>query len=134
MWEDIPTSIRYYYYYPLLAISWWQFVPWNSDFRNGNTWIFVVPMFGGVSLELIQYLVRTHYCIIGVSSSLVHWEYLMAIHLSAMIMAFAFTLAFRGMVSIQYIYFGAAFFVAILFLSGLALIAINIGSDVCNIG
>jgi hypothetical protein len=133
--KNLPIhSLRYYVYYPLLAISWWQFVPWKSNFSNGNTWIFVIPMFGGVTLECLQYLFLTEYCH-GKASSLVHWKYLMGVHLSAMIMAFAFTLAFRGMVSIQFIYFGAAFLVALLFLTGLGLIVIgaNPDADLCHV-
>ena len=113
----IPSEILYYL---LLAVAWWQFVPINSDFRNGNTWIFVVPMFIGVSLEMAQSLIREHYC--GGLPSLVAPRFLLGVNWSAMAMAFAFTLAFRGLVLIQYIYFGAAFFVALLFSVGFALI------------
>jgi hypothetical protein len=118
-------------YYPLLALSWWQFVPLDSDFRNGNTWIFVVPMFFGVSLDMTQSLLMEHYC--GLSS-LVSWRWLLGVHMSAMSMAFAFTLAFRGIISIQRIYFGAAFFVALLFLAGSGLIFSSVGTDICSLG
>mmetsp|Transcript_14510 Transcript_14510/g.22109 ORF Transcript_14510/g.22109 Transcript_14510/m.22109 type:complete len:255 (-) Transcript_14510:167-931(-) len=107
-------------YLILLPFSWRQFWPFTSDFSNGNTWIFVVPMFVGVSLDMMQSLFTKYYC--GSEYDLVSWQWLLGVHLSAMIMAFAFTLAFRGMISIQLIYFGAAFFVALLFVSGCLLI------------
>lgn len=112
----IPSGV----YLPLLALAWWQFVPLNSDFGNGNTWIFVIPMFVGVSLETAQSLLMEHHC--GGLPSLVPKRFLLALHWSAMVMAFAFTLAFRGIISIQRIYFGAAFFVALLFVAGCGLI------------
>ncbi|KAI2508974.1 hypothetical protein MHU86_5469 [Fragilaria crotonensis] len=123
----IPSGLLYY---PLLAVTWWQFVPLNSDFRNGNTWIFVVPMFVGVSLEMAQSLLMEHHC--GGLPSLVPPRILLVVNWSAMVMAFGFTLAFRGMVSIQRIYFGAAFFVALLFVAGCGLIFWNSGSEICS--
>jgi hypothetical protein len=121
------------FYFPFLAWSWWQFVPLDSDFSNGNTWIFVIPMFFGVTLDTAQSLVMEHYC--GLSSSdLVPWPWLLGVDLSAMLMAFAFTLAFRGIISIQYIYFGAAFFVALLFLAGCWLIFSTSPSEICALG
>jgi hypothetical protein len=125
----IPSAI----YYPLSALSWWQFAPLHSDFRNGNTWIFVVPMFFGVSLDMTQSLVMKHYCGLS-SSSLVSWRWLLGVHMSAMSMAFAFTLSFRGMISIQRIYFGAAFFVALLFLVECKLIFSSAEMEVCSLG
>jgi hypothetical protein len=119
-------------YHPLLALAWWQFVPLNSDFGNGNTWIFVVPMFLGVSLDMVQSLLMEHHC--GGLPSLVPPRFLLFINWSAMVMAFGFTLAFRGMVSIQRIYFGAAFFVALLFLAGCGLIFWNSESELCSFG
>jgi hypothetical protein len=64
-------------YYALLALSWWQFVPFHSDFRNGNTWIFVVPIFFGVSLDMTQSLVMDHCGL----SSLVSWRGLLGVTL-----------------------------------------------------
>jgi hypothetical protein len=121
------------FYFPFLAWSWWQFVPLDSDFSNGNTWVFVIPMFLGVTLDTVQSLVMEHFC--GLSSSdLVPWPWLLGVDLSAMLMAFAFTLAFRGIISIQYIYFGAAFFVALLFLAGCWLIFSTSLSEICLLG
>lgn len=124
----IPSALVYC---PLLAWCWWQFVPLDSDFRNGNTWIFVVPMFFGVSLDMTQSLLMEHYC--GLSS-LVSWRWLLGIHMSAMLMAFAFTVAFRGIISIQRIYFGAALFVALLFLVECYLIFLSAGTELCSLG
>jgi hypothetical protein len=117
-------------YYALLALSWWQFVPFHSDFRNGNTWIFVVPIFFGVSLDMTQSLVMDHCGL----SSLVSWRWLLGVHMSAMIMAFAFTLSFRGIIYIQRIYFGAAFFVALLFMVECGLIFSSAGTELCSLG
>jgi hypothetical protein len=118
-------------YYPVLVAVWRQFLPFNSDFRNGNTWIFVVPMFIGVSLDMAQSLVMEHHC--GLPS-LVSVRWLLGVHLSAMSMAFAFTLAFRGIVSIRRIYFGAAFFVALLFVAECTIIFWNSTVDLCSLG
>ena len=59
-----------------------------------------------------------------------------SVNWSAMVMAFAFTLAFRGIVSIQRIYFGAAFFVALLFVAVCALIFRSSAevTELCSIG
>lgn len=123
----IPTIV----YYPALAFLWTQFPPINSDFRNGNTWIFVIPMFIGVSLDMAQSLVMEHHCALP---SLVPVRWLLGVQLSAMGMAFAFTLAFRGIVSIRHIYFGAAFFVALLFVAECGMIFWNSNVDICSLG
>lgn len=118
-------------HYPLLAVAWWQFQPFNSDFRNGNTWVFVVPMFVGVTLDLCQSILMAHgYC--SGMGDMVAWQWLLGVHLSAQIMAFGFTLAFRGIIVIQYIYFGAVFFVALLFAAGSWLIFSS--TEICSMG
>ena len=123
----MPTIV----YYPALAFLWTQFLPFNSDFKNGNTWIFVIPMFIGVSLDMAQSLVMEHHC--GLPS-LVSVRWLLGVQMSAMGMAFAFTLAFRGIVSIRRIYFGAAFFVALLFVTECLIIFWNSTLDICSLG
>jgi len=100
----------------LLCVVWYQFIPFQSNFRNGNTWIFVIPMFLGISVDLGQSVFRKQVC--DNTTDLVSWRWLLGVHLSAMLMAFAFTLAFRGMIRIQIIYFGAAACVAGLFVVG----------------
>lgn len=91
-------------------------------------------MFLGVTLDAAQSLVMEHYCELGADGDLVAWKYLLGVDLSAMLMPFAFTLAFRGIISIQKIYFGAAFFVALLFLAGCWLIFSTSPSEICSLG
>jgi hypothetical protein len=102
-------------FYPLLVLAWKQFLPFGSDFRNGNTWVFVIPMFCGVTLDTTQSLVRRHYW--DLAADMIPPRWLLGVHMSAMSMAFAFTLGFRGIIRIQYIYFGAVFFVALIFVA-----------------
>jgi hypothetical protein len=92
----------------LLGLSWFQFNPVNSDFTNGNTWFFVFPMFLGVSLDCVMQCQ-------GMSNYLTT-QYLLAVQLASLFIAFAFTLAFRGMIRIEPIYFGSAAVVGGLFL------------------
>lgn len=91
----------------------------------------MIPMFIGVSLDMAQSLVMEHHC--GLPS-LVPVRWLLGVQLSAMAMAFAFTLAFRGIVSIRHIYFGAAFFVALLFVAECGMIFWNSNVDICSLG
>jgi hypothetical protein len=116
----------------LIAIVWWQFLPLNSDWSNGNTWVFVVPIFVGVSLDILQSMLLKDFC--GHDQDLVSWRWLLGVHLSAMIMAFGFTMAFRNIIIIQQIYFGAAFFVALLICVGCWLISSNPLNKICSFG
>ena len=54
LFVDYP--FRHYIHYILLGRSWYQFNPLSSNFYNGNTYIFVIPMFVGVTLDLCQFL------------------------------------------------------------------------------
>lgn len=87
------------------AFGWYFFAPVSSDFGNGNTWIFVLPMFAAVITDIPQLLLRD-------SLQLNHY---LLIEFSALIIAFGFTLAFRGFVSVQKLYLGSALYVAALF-------------------
>lgn len=110
-----------------LFLAWFiynKFLP-RQQFDNGNTWIFVVPMFLGTSLDLLQYawfapnglLSTCHYL-------LIEW--------SALVIAFFFTLAFRGYFTIFQIYVVSACAVATLFGGGLYVLLSSImsGNDV----
>ena len=94
------------------AFGWYFFAPVSSDFRNGNTWIFVVPMFAAVVTDIPQLMLR---------DALQTSHYLL-IELSALIIAFGFTVAFRGYVSVPKFYLGSALYVAALFLGVMRII------------
>jgi len=96
----------------LWMFAWYSFFPLGSDFQNGNTWIFVVPMFLGVTTDMIQ-LYTTNSVLL---------EHYLIIELSALTIAFWFTLAFRGYISVPQIYLGSALFVATLFFGGVYVI------------
>ena len=87
------------------AFGWYFFAPVSSDFGNGNTWIFVLPMFAAVITDIPQLLLR----------DALHMNHYLMIEFSALIIAFGFTLAFRGFVSVQKLYLGSALYVAVLF-------------------
>mmetsp|Transcript_16853 Transcript_16853/g.31915 ORF Transcript_16853/g.31915 Transcript_16853/m.31915 type:complete len:333 (+) Transcript_16853:95-1093(+) len=111
--------------------------PFKSSFSNGNTWVFVIPMFLGFCIDSykqfpsIQFI-RTnssntaksipHYNVWfdwtevhGWNSEKVNETFLLLTLLCALEIAFMFTVAFRGMLSIQTCYWAAAIQVAILF-------------------
>ena len=88
------------------AFGWYFFAPVSSDFGNGNTWIFVVPMFLAVITDIPQLLLLR---------DALQMKHYLLIELSALIIAFGFTLAFRGFVSVQKIYIWSALYVAALF-------------------
>lgn len=94
----------------LLIFSLYCFFPYQSNLKNGNTWIFVVPMFLGVSLDMLQ--------LVWLRNVVQLYHYLV-IEISALCIAFWFTLAFRGYISVPQIYLGSALFVAMLFGGGL---------------
>ena len=87
-------------YIPLLAFCWSLFLPFNCDLSNGNTYFFPIPMFLGVSVDIMAHLWS--------AEDYLTTQYLLAIQFSALCLAFAFTLAFRGIVPIKPIYFGSA--------------------------
>lgn len=120
------TTVTCYglYYAGCWAFGWYFFGPSKSDVRNGNTWIFVMPMFVAVITDIPAQLAvlllqqqpeqqpeqqqQQNY-------GALQLEHYLLIELSALIIAFGFTLAFRGYMSVRQIYFGSAVYVAGLF-------------------
>jgi hypothetical protein len=100
-------------YKTLLLYMWTQFLPIHSPLDNGNTFIFVVPMFVGVSLDIYQTLA------LETSINVTHY---LLLQLSALVIAFYFTLAFRGYFSVRQIYIASALMVAGIFGSGIFMI------------
>ena len=100
--------------------------PSNLDVTNGNTWIFVIPMAIGLSVDVVFQLPLfqcnkiTHMCW---NDNVVTQLDLLMVLLSGLLVAFVFTLAFRGVLGIRYCYWGAALvvhgIVAYLFLQSL---------------
>lgn len=114
------AALFLYYYYPTLYKAWlcymWtHFLPIHSPLDNGNTYIFVVPMFVGVSLDIYQTL-----CGASWETSINVTHYLL-LQISALVIAFYFTLAFRGYFSVRQIYVASALMVAGIFGSGIVL-------------
>jgi hypothetical protein len=107
-----PAILGLYYSF-CWGFGWYFFAPFRSDVRNGNTWIFVIPMFttviSDVPSQLLGQWQRQH-------NSAMQLRHYLIIVLSALIIAFGFTLGFRGYISVRKIYFGSALYVAGLFL------------------
>jgi hypothetical protein len=105
------------YYAVCWGFGWYYFAPFSSDFQNGNTWIFVMPMFvtviSDVPAQLYGLWQQQQY---QYNSTTMKLEHYLILELSALIIAFGFTLAFRGYISVRKIYFGSALYVAGLFL------------------
>ena len=94
-----------------LCYSIMKFVPspHDVDLTNGNTWIFVIPMAAGLTLDSLFQLPLFQ------SNDGLFWNEdvitqidLLWVLLSGLIVAFVFTLAFRGVLGIQRCYWGAA--------------------------
>jgi hypothetical protein len=102
----LPATDPYYnaVYFSLVAFCWTLFLPIGSDFSNGNTWIFVIPMFAGVSFDAWQQALG--------GKTFVTLSFLLCTQLSALTIAFVFTLAFRAYVDIKAIYALSAICVA----------------------
>mmetsp|Transcript_21936 Transcript_21936/g.36732 ORF Transcript_21936/g.36732 Transcript_21936/m.36732 type:complete len:231 (+) Transcript_21936:67-759(+) len=100
----IPIWGRSITYPIMLFVSWLQFSPIGSDFTNGNTWIFVMPMFSGVTYDAIQQQLG--------GETFVSLKFLLFTELSALLIAFVFTLAFRSYVNIKVVYAVSALCVA----------------------
>jgi len=102
-----------------------SFLP-RAHFDNGNTWIFVVPMFIGSTVDLCQYTFVS-------GGGLLSAHHYLMIELSALIIAFFFTLAFRGYFTVYQIYMVSALAVATLFGGGVYAIGSSIMSDVLEL-
>jgi hypothetical protein len=86
----------------VLAWFWWPLVPsWKnpSQLWNGNTWIFVIPIFIGVTGDFWQYMAYR---------DVIPVEQLLQTQILGLVLAFSFTLAFRNYVSMPILYVGAA--------------------------
>lgn len=114
--------------FPLILFMYtnYHFFPFNSDYSNGNTWVFVLPMFLGFNIDTFKQFPVMDFKALSVESlksSLtnarwhhVHeWNtervdetYLLLTLLCALQIAFMFTVAFRGRMSIQRCYWIAA--------------------------
>jgi hypothetical protein len=86
----------------VLAWFWWPLVPSKDpkQWTNGNTWIFIVPIFVGVTADLGQFMY--------LSQDLMRVEQLLQTQLLGLVLAFGFTLAFRNYVGMPTVYLGAA--------------------------
>jgi hypothetical protein len=86
----------------VVAWFWWPLVPSLKDpsqWLNGNTWIFVFPIFIGVTGDCWQYVAYR---------DVIRVEQLLQTQILGLVLSFAFTLAFRNYVSMPTVYVGAA--------------------------
>lgn len=82
------------------------------EWKNGNTYIFVLPMAGGILADAMFQLPQ---CQMDTSDGNKCWNEtivdemdLLCVLLSALVVAFVFTLAFRGTLGIRMCYWGSA--------------------------
>ena len=96
----------------LLHYAWSNFVPSKTvDWTNGNTWIFIVPMALGLSVDALMQLPPLQCTEFGTAcwnDDIVTQLNLLWILLSGLVIAFVFTVAFRGVMSVKRCYWGAA--------------------------
>ena len=102
--DYLTSSLLYYKYYALLSILLWRWYPlvpnlFNVEWSNGNTWIFVWPIFLGISGDLYQYVAWGDCVSIGD---------LLTGQLLGLGLAFGFTLGFRRYVPMAVVYALAA--------------------------
>lgn len=112
--------------FPLLLSFYtsYHFFPRQTDYFNGNTWVFVIPMFIGFSTDTFMQFPKLDK---GMLISDRNWNdvndwnknrvnetYLLLTLLCALQIAFMFTLAFRGLISIRFCYWIAAVQVGLL--------------------
>jgi hypothetical protein len=122
--NNVFTVAQYDYFHAILApiiLAWrgYQLVPkfYSTDWYNGNTWIFVVPMFVGVCADAYQQYRH---------NDLVDTVDLLAVELSGLLMAFAFTLGFRQHIPMPVVYVGSALCVWSIIQRGFAIILAKI--------
>lgn len=84
----------------------------ETEWRNGNTYVFVLPMASGIIADAI-FQIPLLQCSESScwNNDIVSEVDLLCVLLSALVVAFVFTLAFRGTCSIQKCYWGSAFVV-----------------------
>ncbi|KAL7491828.1 hypothetical protein ACHAWT_001103 [Skeletonema menzelii] len=94
-----------------LCYSIMKFVPnpHDVDLTNGNTWVFVIPMAAGLAVDSLFQLPFLQFndglCW---NEDVITQIDLLWVLLSGLVVAFVFTLAFRGVLGIQRCYWGAA--------------------------
>ena len=99
--ESIVILWRYYPLIPQLNIDWW----------NGNTWIFVIPIFIGVSGDIYVYFIY---------GDIFQIYHLLLGELLGLCLAFGFTLGFRRYIPMPIVYCGAALAVWAIIQQGIA--------------
>ena len=99
--ESIVILWRYYPLIPQLSIDWW----------NGNTWIFVIPIFIGVSGDIYVYFMY---------GDIFQIYHLLLGELLGLCLAFGFTLGFRHYIPMPVVYCGAALAVWVIIQQGIA--------------
>ena len=99
--ESIVILWRYYPLIPQLNIDWW----------NGNTWIFVIPIFIGVSGDIYVYFMY---------GDIFQIYHLLLGELLGLCLAFGFTLGFRRYIPMPIVYCGAALAVWAIIQQGIA--------------
>jgi len=85
----------------------------GTEWRNGNTYVFVVPMASGIMADAVFQSPFFQCCESGAVSTCWNEDVvtevdLLCVLLSAMVVAFVFTLAFRGSLGIRQCYWGSA--------------------------
>lgn len=96
---DIVPQQRWLYA-TLLLLGVAQFVP-TKNLSNGNTWVFVVPMFFAASLDALWQL-------LDAPTSRVTLRFLLSTQLGALCLSFAFTLVFHKILDAFWVYTWAA--------------------------
>jgi hypothetical protein len=93
----------------------WRYIPlipsFNVEWWNGNTWIFVIPIFIGVSGDLYVYYVH---------GDVFQIYQLLLGELLGLCLAFGFTLGFRNYIPMPLVYCGAALAVWAIIQQGIA--------------
>lgn len=115
----------------LLVYTMYHFFPLGASLSNGNTWVFVLPMFLGFSFDCWQQFPTFPFFsvdkLVDTNSYHMSWErvhawndlqvnetYLLLTLWCALQIAFMFTVAFRGLMNIRYCYWIAAVQVGLL--------------------
>ncbi|KAK1744682.1 hypothetical protein QTG54_003973 [Skeletonema marinoi] len=83
--------------------------PRDVDLTNGNTWVFVIPMAAGLTVDALFQLPLLQ-CNDGLcwNEDVITQIDLLWVLLSGLVVAFVFTLSFRGVLEIRRSYWGAA--------------------------
>lgn len=93
----------------------WFFLPTRA-FDNGNTWVFVVPIWAGVSVDTWHQILLPFQQDSRWNEQVVTTSYLLLTLLVTLAVAFSFTLAFRKYIPIAVAYWAAAMCVGLLIL------------------